>query len=160
MQALVIPTPLPTAPVEGQVGQIVFGVCDDLGSVVADLGIVQTGQGASVGVADAPAVAQGYAVAPISFAALTDTPHAVAVFATADADDAALACGTIGGQLTDTGALVIALEASIAGGPNGVAVLAPTLENPDATGVSIFLRGLTSGASPAEAETVSEEDAG
>jgi hypothetical protein len=50
-----------------------------------------------------------------------------------------VACGDIGGSLTDTGALVIALHSEDTGVTAGMAVLASALENPDATGVSVFL---------------------
>jgi hypothetical protein len=149
MQALVIPTTLQTAAVaEGQVARVVSGECAALGPVVAELGVVQGGQGAVVGVPDTAPVAQGFGQAALSFADLTDTPHAVAVFDSADEDGDLIACGDIGGQLTDTGALVIALAGGSATGPEGVAVLAPALENPDATGISIFLIGLSGNDAP------------
>jgi hypothetical protein len=50
-----------------------------------------------------------------------------------------VACGEIGGNLTDTGALVIALRSEGTRATAGVAVLAPALEDPGATGVSVFL---------------------
>jgi hypothetical protein len=50
-----------------------------------------------------------------------------------------VACGDVGGNLTDTGALVIALQVQGTGATTGIAVLAPALEDPGATGVSIFL---------------------
>ena len=55
-----------------------------------------------------------------------------------DGAAATAACGDVGGQMTDTGALVIALQAG-SGTPAGVAVLAPSLEDPEVTGVSVFL---------------------
>lgn len=160
LQALTSTTALTAASIDGQAAQVVSGSCDTLGPVVAELGAVQPGQGASVGVEDAPAVVQGFGLAPVSFAALTETAHAVAIRDAADENGAPLACGTIGGSLTDTGALVIALVSGASGGPNGVAVLAPSLENPDATGVSIFLIGLVTAESSSETEPLSEEDAG
>jgi hypothetical protein len=50
-----------------------------------------------------------------------------------------VACGDIGGNLTDTGALVIALQTQDTRATAGVAVLAPALEDPAATAVSVFL---------------------
>ena len=156
LQALIVPTSLETAPIEGSVARVFSGECATPGPLVAELGIVQEGQGASVGVQQTLAVAQGFGLAPVSFDALTAAPHVVAISETADEEGASLACGEIGGQLTDTGALVIALEASLAGGPNGVAVLAPALENPEATGISIFLTGSAAGGATNDAEQVSE----
>jgi hypothetical protein len=57
-----------------------------------------------------------------------------------------VACGAIGGALTDAGALVIALEGSGSAPEHGIAVLAPGVEDPETTGVSVFLAG----AAPAE----------
>lgn len=160
LQALVAPIALAATPIQGRVARIVSGVCDSLGPVVAELGSVQEGQGAAVGVEGTPAVAQGFGLAPVSFTAMTETPHAVAILDSADEDGRPLACGEIGGSLTDTGALVIALEAGVAGGPDGIAVLAPSLENPDATGISVFLTELTAEAAANEPDPVSGEDAG
>jgi hypothetical protein len=160
MQALVIPTTLQTASVEGQVAQVLSGECAALGPVVAELGVVQAGQGAAVGVSGTAPVAQGFGQASLPFADLTETPHAVAVFASADEDEAAIACGEIGGQLTDTGALVIALTGSSAGGSDGVAVLAPALENPEATGISIFLLEPSRDDASGSSEPLSDEDTG
>lgn len=159
LQALAASTALTAASIGGQAAQVVSGSCDTLGPVVAELGPVQAGQGASVGVEDTLAVAQGFGLAPLAFTALTETPHAVAVLDAADEDGLTLACGTIGGALTDTGALVIALEAGSRGGPVGIAVLAPSLENPDATGISIFLTAFAADDAGNEPEPVSEETA-
>ena len=159
LQALVTPTALETAAFEGQVAQILSGACATAGPVVADLGVVEEGQGTSVGVPDAPTVAQGFGLAPLSFTALTESPHAVAVVDGAIGEGSVLACGEIGGRLTDTGALVIAIEAAAAGGADGVAVLAPSLENPEATGVSVFLTGVTTESSASNLAPVSEEGA-
>jgi hypothetical protein len=155
LQALIVPTSLETAPIEGSVARVFSGECTTLGPLVADLGVVQVGQGASVGVQQTPPVAQGFGLAPVSFAVLTATPHVVAISDTADEDAVSLACGEIGGQLTDTGALVIALEPSFSGGPGGIAVLAPALENPDATGISLFLTGSADGEATNDVEPVS-----
>lgn len=160
VQALVIPTLLETTAIEGRVARIHSGPCSTRGPLAAELGVMQEGQGPAVGVLDTPVVVQGFGLAPVSFGELTATPHAVAVFDSADEDGLALACGAVGGPLTDTGALVIALEAGIAGGPAGVAVLATSLDNPEATGVSIFLTGFTPRDVPGPADEVSEEEAG
>ncbi len=160
VQALVIPTTLETAAIEGRVARILSGQCSTPGPLAAELGAMQEGQGPVVGIPDTPVVVQGFGLAPVSFDALAATPHAVAVFESEDEDGLTVACGEIGGPLTDTGALVIALEPGVAGGPGGVAVLAPSLENPDATGVSIFLTGFMANDTPGPADAVSEEDAG
>ena len=160
LQALVVPTAVEITAIEGRVARVFSGVCAALGPVVADIGAVLEGQGAAVGVSDTLAVAQGFGVASVAFAALTATPHALVVLDTGDEGGGTLACGEIGGQLTDTGALVIALQAGSAGGSDGVAVLAPALENPDTTGVSVFLTtGSATGATDATPVSDGQEPA-
>ena len=84
-------------------------------------------------------MAQGFGTALIPFATLTASPHAVVISEDIDAGGGVIACGEIGGNLTETGALVIALHAQGTGATAGVAVLAPALDDPGATGVSVFL---------------------
>lgn len=128
-----------TRPVEvtrptGRSGQIVVGSCDEPGDLVADLGLILPGQGATVGVSNAEPTSQAYASAAVPFETLTSSPHSIIV--RSEAGDL-VACGEIGGNLTDTGSLVIALEGS--GDAHGVAVVAPGLDAPDTTGVSLFM---------------------
>ena len=146
--ALVQPIQVEVARALGRSAQIVAGDCAALDDPVADLGVVQTGQGEPVGTAGNDPVAQGFGVAGIPFATLIATPHAVTVSEDSETGGEIVACGEIGGNLTDTGALVIGLLAAASGAPGGVAVLAPALEDPSATGVSIFVTaGLPVGAS-------------
>ncbi len=131
------------APVEvtrpvGLIAQLVEGACVDAGPVVTDLGLVRTGQGAAVGVSGVALVAQGYALASVPFALLVDSPHSVKVTEGEGTAGEIVACGEIGGQLTDTGALVVALHET-GGSASGIAVLAPGFEAPETTGVSVFL---------------------
>lgn len=118
----------------GRSGQIVAGTCAEPGDLVADLGLILPGPGAAVGVATAEQTSQSYASAAVPFDTLTTAPHSVLV--RSEASDV-VACGDVGGTLTDTGSLVIALEGDSAA--HGVAVLAPGLDAPDTTGVSLFM---------------------
>jgi hypothetical protein len=99
-------------------------------------------------------VENGFALANVPFATLADTPHAVTVAEREAASGALIACGDVGGRLTDTGSLVIALHAPRSQEPVGVAVLAPGLETPDTTGVSVFLSGAALPAAQSSAVTV------
>lgn len=146
LQALIASTDVAVARVLGRTAQILSGTCVEPGDVAAELGVVQVGQGETVGVAGTAPVEQGFGLAAIPFSTLIASPYTVTVSADDGANGAAIACGAIGGQLTDTGALVIALEANGADAAAGVAVLAPGLEDPETTGVSIFL---PAGVSPA-----------
>jgi hypothetical protein len=139
LTALVEPIQVEIARPAGRSAQIFTGNCAALDAVIADLGLVQAGEGAVVGSGVTEPVAQGFGTAGISFSALVESPHAVAVSEDIDAGGGVIACGDIGGNLTDTGALVIALRTQVAGVVSGVAVLAPALDDPEATGVSIFL---------------------
>ena len=137
--ALVQPIQVEIARVMGRSAQIITGDCDAPGDAVADLGVVQQGQGNPVGAAGTDPVAQGFGVAGIPFAALLASPHAVTVAEDRELGGDVVACGEIGGNLTDTGALVMPLHTADSASPGGIAVLAPALEDPDTTGVSIFL---------------------
>lgn len=139
LTAIVETTVVETAQPVGLLAQIVAGPCADLSASVADLGVVRAGQGAVVGVPNVAPVAQGYGLAAISFNALVSAPHSVVVTEGEGTEGAPVTCGAIGGQLTDTGALVISLQGRGSSGASGVAVLAPGFENPETTGVSIFL---------------------
>ena len=141
LNALIEPTQVELTRAVGRSAQIFTGRCVELDSVAADLGIVQVGQGAAVGTTGTDLVAQGFDLAGIPFATLVATPHAVVVSEDVAAGGEVVACGDVGGNLTDTGALVIALQVQGTGATSGIAVLAPALEDPGATGVSVFLIG-------------------
>ena len=134
LSTIVAVTPIEVTRPTGRSGQVVTGTCAEPGDLVADLGLILPGQGATVGVANAEPTSQAYASAAVPFSTLTASPHSVIVRSEADE---VVACGEVGGSLTDTGSLVIALEGSSAS--HGVAVLAPGLDVPDSTGVSIFM---------------------
>jgi hypothetical protein len=139
LTALIQPIQVELARAVGQSAQIFSGSCAGIETVVADLGVIQVGQGAAVGSAGTDPVAHGFGAAGIPFATLVASPHAVVVSEDIEAGGEVVACGEIGGNLTDTGALVIALHSQGRGGTAGIAVLAPALEDPGATGVSVFL---------------------
>jgi hypothetical protein len=139
LTALVEPIELEVARAVGRSAQIFTGSCADLDSVAADLGIVQAGQGAVVGSGGMDPVTQGFGTAGIPFATLVESPHAVAVAEDVAAGGEVIACGDIGGTLTDTGSLAIALRTQGTDVVSGVAVLAPALDDPGTTGVSVFL---------------------
>lgn len=139
LTALVQPVQVELARAVGRLAQVFTGSCSSLEAAAADLGIVQTAQGAAVGSMGTNSVAQIFGSAGIPFADLTASPHAVVVSEDIDLGGQVVACGDIGGNLTDTGALVIALQTQGTGANAGVAVLAPALDDPGATGVSVFL---------------------
>ncbi|HYZ46528.1 MAG TPA: hypothetical protein VE712_02570 [Actinomycetota bacterium] len=139
LTALIQPIQVELSRPVGRSAQIYSGTCADLDAVAADLGVVQEGQGAAVGAGGTDPVAQGFGTAGVAFTSLVESPHAVAVSEDADAGGGIVACGDIAGNLTDTGALVIALRTQDTGAVAGMAVLAPALDNPEVTSGSIFL---------------------
>jgi hypothetical protein len=142
LQGLIETTATAAAPVAqaaGQSAHIMAGSCDESGTLVADLGLVRVGQGEAVGTPDVLIVANGFGVAAVPFATLIGAPHAITVTAGGGAADDVVVCGDIGGQLTENGALIISLRSPDTLAANGIAVIAPGLEDPNATGVSIFL---------------------
>jgi hypothetical protein len=139
LQALIEPRAVEMERPTGRTARIVAGTCADIGDLVAELGVVQPGQGEVVGVVGTTPVAQGFGLATAPFSSLISAPHAISVNEAEDAGGAVLACGEIGGRLTDTGALVVALDDPGGVATIGVAVLAPGLEDPETTGVSVFL---------------------
>ena len=141
LQAVVATTETPVSRPTGNAASIVPGRCGQLNEPALDIGLVRSGQGDRVGIADVPEMAQGFGVVPIAFETVIAEPHAILVVLNELAGSDILACGDIGGRLTETGALVISLQPVETGGPAGVAVIAPSIEDPAATGVSIFLEG-------------------
>jgi hypothetical protein len=154
MQALVEAIAVTVTRPSGRTAAIVAGTCRDRGELVADLGSVQPGQGEEVGVAEASPVAQAFAAAAVPFATLTADSHAVVIAETADIGGNVVACGDIGGRLTETGSLVVALQNVETGDTAGVAVLAPGVDNPDSTGVSVFVMAGETAALPAATPAV------
>jgi hypothetical protein len=155
--ALVQATQVEVARAVGRSAQIFSGSCPGLETVDADLGVIQVGQGAVVGSAETDPVAQGFGTALIPFATLTASPHAVVISEDVDAGGGVIACGEIGGNLTETGALVIARHTQETGATAGVAVLAPALDDPGATGVSVFLTAGVPPAAVAATPVISDE---
>jgi hypothetical protein len=152
MQALVATAPVEVTRAAGLTAVIAMGSCTGQGEAIAELGVVRPGEGEEVGAQGAPAMAQGFGQAAIPFAALLAAPHAIVV--EDGATGGAIACGSIGGRFTDTGALVVALQEQGSGQLAGVAVMAPGLDDPDTTGVSVFVAAaasLPASATPAAA---------
>ena len=139
LTALVQPVQVELTRPVGRSAQIYAGGCADLDAVVADLGVVQEGQGVAVGSGATEPVAQGFGTAVVPFSSLVESRHAIAVSEDVADGGGIVACGDIAGNLTDTGALVIALRIPETDALAGVAVLAPALDNPEVTSGSVFL---------------------
>lgn len=139
------------------------GTCETLGDVVAPLADVSaTGEGA-VGAASALPLASSQTRVEMPLQAIIDGGHAVNIHKSADEIDVYIACGAVGGVVTDD-ELVIGLGALNDSGYSGVAVLTA---DSNATDVVVYLlQGSAGGgaaitssgeAAPATAEGVAVE---
>lgn len=118
--------------------EIRVGSCDDPGSTVSSLAEIPRLESASIGALDAIPAASSFSSVPVGLDALTSADHIVLVPA-ADGDSV-LSCGAIGGAPTESGALIIGLEAAGRSGLTGIAYFAPNAD-PTFTDVSVFLAG-------------------
>jgi hypothetical protein len=105
--------------------------------------------GDSFGQSQAATAESSFTTIAVSLDDLLAADHAVVVTRSPDEPEV-IACGEIGGGLTDVGALVVGLREQNGSGFAGVAVLAANVTDPATTDVSLFLAaGLVVGAAPA-----------
>ncbi|MCC6312727.1 MAG: DUF4397 domain-containing protein [Thermomicrobiales bacterium] len=154
-QALVVRARAGIATPVGRPAVLRAGACAEPGATVADLGVIAAPDGTPVGRSGVAAVENGFTAAPMAFDDLLAADHVVTVATSDEAGAPLLACGEIGGRLTDDGALAIALRATD-GTLAGMAVLAPSVLDAEATDVSIFLAPANETAVPAAATPVSD----
>lgn len=131
------------------------GDCEgDLGETVAALTDPIPGGGPAVGQATDAIAATSFTTIPVPLDQLVEDDHAIGIGR--DGGDDVLACGALGGTLTDQGALIIGLRERDASGVTGVVYLAPSLGNPSQTDVSVLLTA-TAGAEQEETPTPETE---
>jgi hypothetical protein len=118
--------------------EIRAGSCDDPGSTVSSLTELPRLESAPIGAPDAIPASSSFSSVPLALDVLTGADHIVLV-PSADGDKV-LSCGAIGGPPTESGALIIGLEATGRGGLTGIAYFAPSAD-PSLTDVSVFLAG-------------------
>jgi hypothetical protein len=154
---------LPTATSAQQTGvaaEIRRGNCDQLGDVVAPLVAATVPEGAPRGNAVSLPAATSFTTVPTSLNALTASDHAIAV-PFFPAGEELVACGEIGGVLTEAGALGVGIRPQGEVDISGIAYLSPGAD-PALTNVSLFISGegldtfLAASFSPS---TVAEDDA-
>lgn len=126
-----------TAETDGSTAAIYLGDCDqdEFSDPVAQVTPVTTPDGDAAGATDVGDVETSFSTVPLSLDDLLGEDHALVVF---DQDDATvpLACGVIGGVVTEDGSLAFGLPLVGDSRYSGVAFLTP---DEDATNVSIFL---------------------
>ncbi len=131
----------PTRAIAQQTGiaaEIRQGNCDDIGDLVAPLIEARVPQGETHGNVVAIPAANSFTTVPISLDALTASDHAIVV--PFPVGEEIVACGEIGGSLTEAGALIVGLASRGDVGITGIAYLSPGTD-PAQTTISLFLSG-------------------
>lgn len=125
----------------GRAARLQTGECAAVGdgAVVADLtGLRATGDANNDQSSAAP-VETSFTTVPTALEDILATDYLLAIGGTADTPAALVACGDLGGGLTDDGALVVGLREVNESGWSGIAVLAPNVADPTVTDISLFL---------------------
>lgn len=120
-------------------GRCADGASDDDAAVVAQLNGPATASGESLGTADLSPVANAFTPVDLAFDEMLAAEHAVIVNRDAEQASAGVVCGDIGGSLTETGALVVALREADGQTLAGMAILAPSTIEPSVTDVTLLL---------------------
>lgn len=127
-----VPPPSPPSPGRpaGRTAHLHAGSCreDDVGPVVQSLAAV-TGSNA----------ARSFTSVPLRLEHLLARDHVVDVHAAGDDPGPRLACGELGGALTEAGTLVVGLRGVNGSGLTGVAILAPGAPDPATIDVSVLV---------------------
>jgi hypothetical protein len=115
---------------------ILSGSCGSPGEPVADLSTVSVPEGEAQGQGTAVEAARSYTSVPLDIDALLASETNISAFLEADSD-VVVACGDLGGVVSEGGSLVVKLAAWNDSGFSGIAFLGA--EDGGTTGVSIFL---------------------
>lgn len=138
---------LSVAQQDGLTAALHTGDCADLGPEVAALEAASVPSGARVGSSRSLPGANSFTTIPVALDAMLAADHALVIAGT---DGETLACGEVGGYLTDAGALIVGFRPGPSTGLGGVAFLSPA-DVPAQTNVSLFLTGEALGGEGGEA---------
>ncbi len=131
------------------------GDCEgDLGEVLVPLTDPTPATGPSVGQATAAVTTTSFTTVPVALDQLLAVDHTIGI--QRDGDEASLACGELGGNLSEQGALVIGLRGQADSGVTGVVYLAPSIGGPSQTDISVLL--VTADTAPEERETPAPDE--
>jgi hypothetical protein len=122
----------------GVAAEIRQGNCDQVGEVVAPLVEARLPAGEPRGNAAAMPAANSFTTVPLSLAALTASDHAIVI--PFPVEDRLVACGAIGGTLTEAGSLIVGLAPQGDTEISGIVYLSPS-PDPTQTNVSLFVTG-------------------
>ena len=128
-----------TRPVAERPAQIQAGVCGSEAEPLAILTALEKPEGEAEGQPNAIEAERSYTSIPLSLQALLTGQTNVSVLLDSADDAVVIACGEIGGVLSEGGSLVVKLSEQNGSGYSGIAFLSP--EDTGSTGASIFLAG-------------------
>jgi hypothetical protein len=131
-------TPDGVAQQSGVASEIRQGTCEEPGEVVAPLVEATVPAGEPRGNAEAMPAATSFTTIPLSLAALVASDHALVV--PFPVGDELVACGELGGLLTEAGGLVVGIRPQGDVGISGIAFLSPSADGAQ-TNVSLFISG-------------------
>lgn len=118
---------------------IASGSCADSGEAIAELNPLAAPEGEAQGQGEAIEAERAYTSVPLAMDALLANAANISVLLSAEQPDVVVACGEIGGVISEGGSLVVKLSEQNDSGFSGIAYLAP--EDSATTGASIFLAG-------------------
>ncbi len=134
---------------------VYVGDCEgDLDEALVPLTDPVPATGPSVGQATAAVTATSFTTIPVALDQLLDAEHAIGI--QRDGADSILACGELGGNLNEQGALVIGVRGRDDSGVTGVVYLAPSAAGPSQTDISVLL--VTAGTGADEQETTAQDE--
>jgi hypothetical protein len=119
--------------------EIVSGTCEAPGETIAALTPLATPEGEAQGQGTAIEAERSYTSVPIAIESLLQGQASVRVLISSEGLETEIACGEIGGVLSEGGSLVVKLSPRDGSGFSGIAFLAA--EDLGVTGASIFLAG-------------------
>lgn len=143
--------------------EVLSGSCDEPGESIASMTPLEAPEGEAQGQGAAIEADSSYSTIPIPLDSLLSGQSSIAVLLSDEASETVIACGEIGGVVSEGGSLVVKLSERNGSGFTGIAFLAPG--DLGTTGASVFLAGertvaetreLVAAATPAELEPVPE----
>ena len=118
---------------------VLSGSCDEPGETIASMTPLEYPEGEAEGQGTAIEAESSYTTIPIPLDSLLSGQTNISVLLSDEASDIVVACGEIGGVLSEGGSLVVKLSERNDSGFSGIAFLAPG--DPGTTGASVFLAG-------------------
>ena len=119
--------------------EIRTGSCPSAGETLAALTPLEKPAGEAQGQPDAIEAERSYTAVPLPMDALLSGQTNISVLLSSAQPEVVIACGEIGGVLSEGGALVVKLSQENGSGFTGIAYLGP--EDAATTGISLFLAG-------------------